>query len=238
MGYPQQPYGQQPSGPQPYGYGPPSGPQAPPRKTNGLSVAALVLGLVGFISCGFTSILAIIFGHVALGQIRRDHTDGRGMALAGVILGWVLTGSWLLFWGLSWTGAISTALYSTVAPMPTVERSQLQVPAQPGDTDAPAVAGGQQVVLEAVGSDGATSAGNITYSTGNGLDLQLKQEQGAAFPYSKELSLEDPYPIYLWVQNSGDKGSITCRIKVGGQVVREAKADGPFGVCTVRAEKP
>ncbi|MFC5946383.1 DUF4190 domain-containing protein, partial [Micromonospora harpali] len=36
--------------------------------------------------------LTVIFGHVALNQIRRDRTDGHGMAMAGVIPGWILTG--------------------------------------------------------------------------------------------------------------------------------------------------
>lgn len=232
MGYPQQP-----SGPQPYGYGPPSGPTAPPRRTNGLAIAALVMGLVGFVSCGFTSILAIVFGHVSLSQIRRDGTDGRGMALAGVILGWFLTGAWILFWVLSWMGVVSTALYSAANPTPASTRDRLVLPTQPGGSSAPQAAG-QTVVLEAVGSDGATSAGNVTYSTGSGLSLELKQEQGAGLPFTKELSLAEPYPIYLWVQNAGGKGTITCQIKVDGQVVREAKTDAPFGVCTVRADKP
>jgi hypothetical protein len=37
-----QPYGQQPYPPQPYGYGYP-----PPRRTNGLAIAGIVLGWVG-----------------------------------------------------------------------------------------------------------------------------------------------------------------------------------------------
>ena len=51
----------------------------------------LILGILGFLSCGVTSVIAVILGHVALGQIRRDRTAGNGMALTGVILGWLLT---------------------------------------------------------------------------------------------------------------------------------------------------
>lgn len=96
-------YQQGPPGQPPYGY-----PAPPPRRTNGLAIAALVLGLTGFITCGFTSILAVVFGHTALSQIRRDHTDGRGMAMAGTILGWVLTGAWIAYWALVWTGVVAS----------------------------------------------------------------------------------------------------------------------------------
>ncbi|GAA5077328.1 hypothetical protein HNP84_003698 [Thermocatellispora tengchongensis] len=119
-------------------YGTPPG-YAPARRTNGLAIASLVLGLIGFISCGFTSVLAVIFGHVALGQIRRDRTDGHGMALAGTVLGWVLTGGWLLFWALWWAGFIgSIGVAALSAPTPT-ERVQLGE-LQPGvPTSAPPV---------------------------------------------------------------------------------------------------
>jgi hypothetical protein len=55
----------------------------PSRSTNGMAVAAMVLGIVG------VSILAVILGHVALHQIRRTGEDGRGFAIAGLILGYV-----------------------------------------------------------------------------------------------------------------------------------------------------
>ena len=57
--------------------------------TNGLAVASLVCG-VGqlFIPVLPGSILAIVFGHVARGQIRRTGEKGAGLARAGLILGW------------------------------------------------------------------------------------------------------------------------------------------------------
>jgi hypothetical protein len=85
-----------------YGYGPPAGPaygypqggaQAPPyyypvyaRKTNGLAVASMVCGICGFLYI-VPAILGIVFGSIALRQIRRDGTDGRGMAIAGIVAG-------------------------------------------------------------------------------------------------------------------------------------------------------
>jgi hypothetical protein len=48
----------------------------------------MVLGLLGFF--GVTAILAVVFGHIGLAQIKQSKgwQRGTGMALAGVILGW------------------------------------------------------------------------------------------------------------------------------------------------------
>jgi hypothetical protein len=72
----------------PYGNGYPPGdgfPEAP--GTNGLAIAALVLGILWIYWLG--SILAIIFGHIALSQTKKTGQSGRGMAIAGLVLGYV-----------------------------------------------------------------------------------------------------------------------------------------------------
>lgn len=58
-------------------------------RTNGFAVAALVLGLVWVLWIG--SVLAVIFGHVALAQIRESSgwQRGRGLAIAGLLLGYL-----------------------------------------------------------------------------------------------------------------------------------------------------
>ncbi len=61
-------------------------PAAPP--TNGLAIAALVCGVGGFV-IGVSFIPAIICGHLARAQIRRTGEQGGGMALAGLIIGYV-----------------------------------------------------------------------------------------------------------------------------------------------------
>lgn len=55
----------------------------------GFAIASLVLGLLSFWAIPFIgSLLAIIFGAVALKRIRRDPSlEGRGMAIAGIVLG-------------------------------------------------------------------------------------------------------------------------------------------------------
>lgn len=79
-----------------YSYAPPGG-FVQPKPTNGMAIASLACGLGGFL-CGFTSILAIIFGFMALSEARR-HNDGaaKGMAIAGIALGFVLVALGIIY---------------------------------------------------------------------------------------------------------------------------------------------
>jgi len=72
----------------------PSAPRSyePAPKTESFAVAALVLGLLGFVTTFLTAIPAIIFGFLARGRIKRTGNSGGGMALAGIILGFVEVG--------------------------------------------------------------------------------------------------------------------------------------------------
>jgi uncharacterized membrane protein len=46
------------------------------------------LAIVSFVTAFFFSLAAIVTGHLALGQIKRTGERGRGLALAGLILGY------------------------------------------------------------------------------------------------------------------------------------------------------
>lgn len=67
-----------------------------PRQTCGLAIASLVLGIVSvptICCCGVglvAAILAVVFGHVAMNQIRRSEgrLNGKGMAVAGLVIGY------------------------------------------------------------------------------------------------------------------------------------------------------
>lgn len=53
--------------------------------TNSMAVASFV--------CGFLcSLLAVVFGHIALSQISRSGESGRGLAIAGLVLGYIGVG--------------------------------------------------------------------------------------------------------------------------------------------------
>ena len=70
---------------------PPPAYPAPPAiaRVEGFAVASLVLGIVWVYSIG--SILAIVFGTVALRRIKESNgwRTGKGMAVAGLVLGLV-----------------------------------------------------------------------------------------------------------------------------------------------------
>lgn len=77
-------------------------------RTNGLAVASLVCGIAQFlVPLVPTSILAIVFGHVARGQIRRTGEAGDGLAVTGLILGWLAVVLWLLFWVIAIGGFVA-----------------------------------------------------------------------------------------------------------------------------------
>jgi len=83
-----------PGYPGPGAYPPPGaypGYAMPAARTNTLAIVALVLSLVGFASCGITAPIGAIMGHVARKQIRETGEEGDGMALAGIIVGWIMT---------------------------------------------------------------------------------------------------------------------------------------------------
>ncbi|MDQ6853850.1 MAG: DUF4190 domain-containing protein [Actinomycetota bacterium] len=73
----------------PGGYPEPQQQWGRPLGTSGFAIASLVLGIVWAFWIG--SILALIFGYVALRQVKRSEgwLTGRGMAIAGIVLGWV-----------------------------------------------------------------------------------------------------------------------------------------------------
>lgn len=62
-----------------------------PPRTSALAVWSLVLGILGMITLGATSIVAIICGHLAHGKIRRSAglLTGKGLAIAGFVLGYI-----------------------------------------------------------------------------------------------------------------------------------------------------
>jgi amino acid transporter len=68
----------------------------PPTGTNGFAIASFVLSFF-FCLYGIGAILAVVFGHIARSQIRRTGQQGAGLALAGLIIGYVGIGLWVLF---------------------------------------------------------------------------------------------------------------------------------------------
>jgi hypothetical protein len=83
------------------GYGYPSSgyaqPYAPEART--MSLVAMIAGIVGIVTGGLflvPQILAVVFGHIGL----RKEPAGRGMAIAGLVMGYLTLGLGVLFWVL------------------------------------------------------------------------------------------------------------------------------------------
>ena len=92
----------------------------PQRKTEQLAVLSLIfsiLGLCGF-CCGFfltAAIAGIICGHIALSRIKANpELEGHGLAMAGLVIGYVAVAGWLiwilLFGGLAVLNGISESM--------------------------------------------------------------------------------------------------------------------------------
>jgi hypothetical protein len=66
-------------------YGQPTG-----AKTNTLAIISLVASIAGIVILwGIGSIVGVICGHISLSQIKKTGEQGRGMAVAGLIVGYI-----------------------------------------------------------------------------------------------------------------------------------------------------
>jgi hypothetical protein len=90
-GYQTPGYGSYPPPPPPMYAAPPSygayGGYYAPVGTNGMAIGSLVSSIVGFLCCQIGAIVGIILGIVALNQIKQTNQDGRGLAIAGIVIG-------------------------------------------------------------------------------------------------------------------------------------------------------
>jgi hypothetical protein len=77
---------------------PPAYAIAPGNRTSGKATAALVLGIIGLIIFPIIcSVLAIVFGSIAKGEIQRDPSlGGSGSATAGLVMGIIGIAIWVL----------------------------------------------------------------------------------------------------------------------------------------------
>ncbi|WP_165964507.1 MmpS family transport accessory protein, partial [Actinomadura sp. KC216] len=183
--------------------GPPGAPGGQPRPggTNTLAIASLVLGITWL--CWIGSILAVVLGHVSLSQIKRTGQSGRGMAIAGLILGYIgiLAGAIVIIFFVALGNEIGNE----------IEEKRTRV------------------VLEASGSGGATRA-DITYSFGK--DPSQATSQPLPWRKAESRNVGGSDVLQVNAQNSGERGSVTCRIRVDGKVVTSNTSTGPYAVAS------
>jgi hypothetical protein len=86
--------------------------------TNSLAVVSMIFGIISWLLCPIVaSLVAVITGHSARSQIQRTGEGGSGMAMAGLVLGYInlgIVGLFLVFWllffgGLAVVGAIGAS---------------------------------------------------------------------------------------------------------------------------------
>ena len=65
-------------------------PPAAPEGTCGLAIVSLVLGILALVCLGpLAGLPGVICGHMALGRIKLSGQGGRGMAIAGLVMGYI-----------------------------------------------------------------------------------------------------------------------------------------------------
>ncbi|WP_374013755.1 DUF4190 domain-containing protein [Pseudoxanthomonas koreensis] len=71
----------------------------PIRQTSSLAITSLVAGILGWSLVPFLgTVVAIVTGHMARKEIRNSagHLDGDGLAIGGLVLGWLAVATWLV----------------------------------------------------------------------------------------------------------------------------------------------
>jgi hypothetical protein len=79
-----------------------SQPEKDAKAGSGLAIASFVTSLaLIFLSAGFLSFIGSILGHVSLSKLKKAGSEeNRGLAVAGVIIGWVSTAlAWIFLIG-------------------------------------------------------------------------------------------------------------------------------------------
>ncbi|MBO0982317.1 MmpS family transport accessory protein [Rathayibacter sp. SD072] len=212
------------------------------KRSNGLGLAALIVGAVAFLFgvIPFLSFIAWLPALVAIGlgiaglvvkhRKRLFAWIGLALGILAIIVGTVVSIASVAGVAQGISDAIET---STAAPLPEATTPAETAPSTEESAPAEAAAGTVKLQYE-VTSDAAT-AGNITYLTyANGQSGQESATE-AAVPFTKEIDVEangafDFSSFSLVAQASQDSTTISCKITYDGAVLAEQTSTGPFAV--------
>lgn len=64
--------------------------------TNTLAVVSMISSIVGWFSFGVLCIVGVVLGHMSLKQLKTSGEGGRGMALTGLIVGYIGLAGWII----------------------------------------------------------------------------------------------------------------------------------------------
>jgi hypothetical protein len=62
-----------------------------------MAIASLVSSLVGLLCFGIGPLLGLVFGFIALNQIKQTGESGRGMAIAGIVISGAIIAMFIVF---------------------------------------------------------------------------------------------------------------------------------------------
>jgi hypothetical protein len=142
----------------------------------------------------------------------------------------VLIGAAIVLGGLSLACGAGSTTGTTHGPGVTSTDPTGAASAKTGaaSTGAAAVKSGHTIVFEVTGN-GVTKASTISYGVGG----NQSQDNGAALPWQKQSTSDDPFLILsLVAQSGGGSGSISCKITVDGKVVVDNTSQGQYAVVT------
>jgi len=205
-----------------------------PKRTNGLGVAALVLGLIAFVLAWipianyfgmFLALVGVVLGVVGLLIKNRS----KGLSIAGTTVS-----------GLALVLAILMAVvYATAfaAAVKSVqdEGSRIQSSSTPSAGSSASTAASHTVEYQ-VTSD-ASTANNITYYTFSNGQGGSEQANGAPLPWSKQITVKggglfDFNSLNITAMAAADATTITCTITEDGVVKSTQTSTGAYAVVT------
>ncbi|MGD8166695.1 hypothetical protein ACEXOS_005690 [Herbiconiux sp. P16] len=198
-------------------------PPVTPRRTNGLGVASLIIGIVAFIGAfvpfvdyatGVLAFVGLVLGVVGLFLAGR----AKGAAIVGTILNVVAIAA-----------SVILAIVYTVVFFGVTVHSNPALPAPDGES-VPLV---YQV-------DGSGSDATITYTTYTDDIPGAEQLTGQALPFEEDLTVkvgaQHTYNSYtLTATNGASDGDVTCRIVLDGEVLISQTSSGPYSTASCTA---
>lgn len=198
--------------------------QAPKSPTNGLGIAALIVGGVALIGAfvpflnyatGFIAFVGLVLGVIALFLKGK----AKGVAIAGTVVSFVALILSIVM-AIVYTAAFATAVSSSIDEVQASNSAAAAVPVS---------------VKYEVTSDQPTVS--VTYSTYTNGSSGTESSTDQPAPFAKEFTVETgdtfDYKSFFLSGNTGaDGGTVTCTITVDGKVASTQTATGTFASVT------
>lgn len=184
---------------------PPVVPVAAIAPSNGMAVAALVLGILSFFCLGpLGGVLAVVFGVIGMNKAKEMAGTGHGMSIAGLILGIIGTILWMIVAIVffvaadeasdsfsNWSGTVDSSKYEI-----TIERCGL------GSFDSPEMT----VTLRNKSSDEKSYILNYEFRTSSGALIASGSSFPETFPANGSKAVE--------ISSFGDSGPSNIRCEI------------------------